>query len=113
MGDSSEGNTGADIASAFPPGTRSDLELREGKVALRGGGSRRGGTDAGQSEGEVEPGFAAAAGLAVESWEAQSLAWSAAAAEAAPQARSVPPPRGMDPALCPRTATRSALHAAA
>lgn len=69
-----------------------------GKVALLGGGSRRGGTAAGQSEGEVEPGFAAE-GLAAESWEAQSLAWSAAA-EAAPQARSVP--RGMDPALCPR-----------
>ncbi|KAH0504639.1 Spermatogenesis-associated protein 31, partial [Microtus ochrogaster] len=37
----------------------SDLELTVvGKVALLGGGSRRGGTAAGQSEGEIEPGFA-------------------------------------------------------
>lgn len=75
------------------PRYQSDLELTVGgKVALRGGGSRRGGTAAGQSEGEVEPGFAAE-GLAVESWEAQSLAWSAAAEEAL-QARSVPPGHG-------------------
>lgn len=71
------------------PRSWSDLELREGKVTLWGGGSSRGGTAAGQSEGEVAPGFPSE-GLAVESWEVQSLAWSAAAAEAAPQARSVP-----------------------
>lgn len=99
IGYSSEGNPGA------LPRYWSDLELSEGKVALRGGVSGRGGTTAGQSEGEVAPGFAFE-GLAVESWEAQSLAWSAAAAL---QARSVP--RGMDPELCPRSATRSSLHA--
>lgn len=49
-------------------------------------------------------------GLVVQSWEAQSLARSAAA-KAAPQARSVP--RGMDPALRPRSAAPGAPHAAA
>lgn len=88
IGYSSEVNTGADAVSAFPVLER--LGTLGGESRPPGwGGSSRGGTAAGQSEGEVAPGFASE-GLAVESWEAQSLAWSAAA-EAAPQARSVPP----------------------
>lgn len=86
IGYSSEGNTGADVVSASlvlerlgthgesrPPGWGFQ-QRRDGRWPIR----RRG-----------RAGLRLREGLAVESWEAQLLAW-CSTVEAAPQARSVP-----------------------